>query len=65
MSIPTSAKFVLMVIGYFDIHSLRKDARAALLSSKRAIDSQSMSQREELLRSSVLNEKQDLNEKAG
>jgi len=45
--------------------NLRKDARAALLSSKRAIDSQSMSQREELLRSSVLKDKQELDEKAG
>jgi len=45
--------------------SLRRDGRAALLASKRAIDSQSLSQREELLRSSVLKEKQDLNEKVG
>jgi protein transport protein SEC20 len=41
------------------------DARAALLASKRAIDSQSVSQREELFRSSVLKEKQESNEKAG
>ncbi|OAX35385.1 hypothetical protein K503DRAFT_802876 [Rhizopogon vinicolor AM-OR11-026] len=37
--------------------NLRKDARAALLASKHAIDAQSRSQREELLRSSVLRQK--------
>jgi protein transport protein SEC20 len=36
---------------------LRKDSRAALLTSKRAIDSQSRSQREELLRSPAIREK--------
>ncbi|KAF9005084.1 Sec20-domain-containing protein [Cyathus striatus] len=44
---------------------LRKDFRAALLASKRAIDAQSASQRHELLGSAALNQKpkQDLNEK--
>ncbi|KAG1825507.1 uncharacterized protein BJ212DRAFT_1443625 [Suillus subaureus] len=37
--------------------SLRKDSRAALLASKYAIDSQSLSQREELLRSPAIREK--------
>jgi protein transport protein SEC20 len=36
--------------------NLRKDSRAALLASKRAIDSQSRSQREELLRSPAIRE---------
>ncbi|OBZ67837.1 hypothetical protein A0H81_12415 [Grifola frondosa] len=43
--------------------SLRKDARTALLTSKRAIDAKQLSKREELLRSSVLREKRTLNEK--
>ena len=34
--------------------SLRKDSRAALLSSKRAIDTTTASKREELLRSAVM-----------
>ncbi|KAG6844313.1 hypothetical protein H0H87_007842, partial [Tephrocybe sp. NHM501043] len=42
---------------------LRKDSRAALLSSKRAIDSQSRSRREELMSSSVVSEKVSMNEK--
>ncbi|KAF8068870.1 Sec20-domain-containing protein [Lyophyllum atratum] len=42
---------------------LRRDSRAALLTSKRAIDSQSKSQREELLASSAVTEKQNVNEK--
>ncbi|KAL1949231.1 hypothetical protein VTO73DRAFT_11037 [Trametes versicolor] len=42
---------------------LRKDMRAAVLASKRAIDSQQVSRREELLRSSAVREKQTLNEK--
>ncbi|KAI0049198.1 Sec20-domain-containing protein [Auriscalpium vulgare] len=37
-----------------DLARLRKDARAALLVSKRAIDAQAVSSREELLRSSVM-----------
>ncbi|KAG2353586.1 hypothetical protein BDR07DRAFT_1454463 [Suillus spraguei] len=37
--------------------NLRKDSRAALLASKRAIDAQSRSQREELLRSPAIREK--------
>ena len=37
--------------------------RAAVLASKRAIDSQQLSRREELLRSSAVREKQTLNEK--
>ena len=37
--------------------------RAAVLASKRAIDAQQTSRREELLRSSVVQEKQSLNEK--
>ncbi|KAI0676488.1 Sec20-domain-containing protein [Trametes maxima] len=41
----------------------RKEMRAAVLASKRAIDSQQLSRREELLRSSVVSEKQTLNEK--
>lgn len=43
--------------------SLKKDARAALLASKRAIDSEQLSNRDELLRSTAVMEKQDLNEK--
>lgn len=43
--------------------SLKKESRAALLASKRAIDAQGASNREELLRSSAVREKQDLNEK--
>ncbi|KAI8969399.1 hypothetical protein BD414DRAFT_503474 [Trametes punicea] len=42
---------------------LRRDMRAAALSSKRTIDSQQLSRREELLRSSAVREKQSLNEK--
>ncbi|KAF8843898.1 hypothetical protein BDN67DRAFT_994700 [Paxillus ammoniavirescens] len=42
---------------------LRKDARAAVLASKRAIDAQSRSQREELLRSSAVRDKGSSNEK--
>lgn len=42
--------------------SLKKDARAALLASKRAIDSEQLSNRDELLRSTAVMEKQDLNE---
>ncbi len=37
--------------------------RAAVLASKRTIDSQQVSRREELLRSSAVREKQTLNEK--
>ena len=37
--------------------------RAAVLASKRAIDVQQSSRREELLRSSAVKEKQTLNEK--
>ncbi|KAF7984707.1 hypothetical protein HWV62_13012 [Athelia sp. TMB] len=44
---------------------MRRDGRAALLISKRAIDSQSVSQREELMRSTVMTEKQNSNEKSG
>jgi len=44
--------------------SLRKDTRAALLASKRAIDSRAKSNRDELLSSaSVLSEKQTSSEK--
>lgn len=43
--------------------SLKKDTRAALLASKRAIDTNQVSNRDELLRSSAVREKQDLNEK--
>ncbi|THV01981.1 Sec20-domain-containing protein [Dendrothele bispora CBS 962.96] len=42
---------------------LRKDSRAALLTSKRAIDSMSVSNRAELFKSAAMNEKQTLNEK--
>ncbi|KAI0716481.1 Sec20-domain-containing protein [Earliella scabrosa] len=42
---------------------LRKEMRAAVLASKRAIDAQQTSRREELLRSSAVREKQTLNEK--
>ncbi|KAI0349700.1 Sec20-domain-containing protein [Trametes cingulata] len=42
---------------------LKKDMRAAVLASKRAIDLQQASRREELLRSSAVREKQTLNEK--
>lgn len=43
---------------------LRRDSRAALLASKRAVDSQSKSQRDELLASSAVTEKRNVNEKA-
>lgn len=43
--------------------SLRNDSRAALLASKRAIDSQSHSLREELLSSSPFKEKSNTSEK--
>ncbi|KAJ7686654.1 Sec20-domain-containing protein [Mycena rosella] len=43
--------------------SLRRGARAALLESKRVIDSLSKSRREELLSSAAVSEKRDLNEK--
>ncbi|KAI0064328.1 Sec20-domain-containing protein [Artomyces pyxidatus] len=46
-----------------DVRRLRKDTRAALLTSKKAIDAQSSSTREELLRSSVMKEKQTSEEK--
>ncbi|KZT65307.1 Sec20-domain-containing protein [Daedalea quercina L-15889] len=46
-----------------DLASLKKDSRAALLFSKRAIDADQLSNRDELLQSSVVREKQDLNEK--
>ncbi len=42
---------------------LRKDTRAALLASKRAIDATASSNRDELLQSSAVRETQDLNEK--
>ena len=42
---------------------MRKDFRAAMLESKRAIDAGVMSNKEELLRSSAMREEQDLNEK--
>ncbi|GLB42367.1 putative sec20-domain-containing protein [Lyophyllum shimeji] len=42
---------------------LRRDSRVALLTSKRAIDSQSKSRREELLSSSAATEKGSVNEK--
>ncbi|KAI0078338.1 hypothetical protein K474DRAFT_1674202 [Panus rudis PR-1116 ss-1] len=44
-----------------DLNTLRKESRAALLASKRAIHANGASNREELLRSSVVREKQDLN----
>ncbi|EIW78377.1 Sec20-domain-containing protein [Coniophora puteana RWD-64-598 SS2] len=43
--------------------SLKKETRSALLTSKRAIDSQSRSQREELLRSTAVQTKQPTNGK--
>jgi len=46
-----------------DLASLKKDTRAALLASKRVIDTNQVSNRDELLRSSAVREKQDLNEK--
>ncbi|KAG6901599.1 hypothetical protein C0995_010160 [Termitomyces sp. Mi166 len=46
-----------------DLVKLRRDSRAALLISKRAIDSQKGSQREELLASSAVTEKANSNEK--
>ncbi|EIM88926.1 Sec20-domain-containing protein [Stereum hirsutum FP-91666 SS1] len=46
------------------IAQLRKESRAAMLTSKRAIDVQSNSLREELLRSSAIKEKHTLNEKS-
>ena len=42
---------------------MRKESRSALLASKRAIDAGQVSNREELLRSTAVREKQDLNEK--
>lgn len=48
--------------GYNHIR-LRQDSRSALLQSKRTIDSQSKSQRDELLASSAVTEKRNGNEK--
>lgn len=45
-------------------YRLRKESRAAMLTSKRAIDAQSNSLREELLRSSAIKEKHTLNKKS-
>ncbi|KAG5635007.1 hypothetical protein H0H81_012736 [Sphagnurus paluster] len=45
------------------LSQLRRDSRAALLHSKRTIDGQSKSQREELLASAAATEKQNSNEK--
>lgn len=42
---------------------MRRESRAALLTSKKAIDAGKLSNREELLRSSAVRDKQDLNEK--
>lgn len=42
---------------------MRKESRGALLASKRTIDANKVSNREELLGSSAVREKQDLNEK--
>ena len=47
----------------YHLYSMKQESRAALLASKRAIDAQGLSNREELLRSSAVREKQDLNEK--
>lgn len=44
------------------LNSLRRESRSALLASKRAIDAQKSSNREELLRSAVVREKQTLGE---
>ena len=44
-------------------YRLRKEARAAVLTSKRAINANRQSNREELLRSSAVREKQNLDEK--
>ena len=50
--------------GYnLSLYSFRKESRAALLASKRAIDAKRTSNREELFQSRVVREKQDLNEK--
>ncbi|KAG6919824.1 hypothetical protein DXG01_000329 [Tephrocybe rancida] len=46
-----------------DLTQLRRDSRAALLTSKRAIDSQSGARRDELLTSSTVTEKASTNEK--
>ncbi|KAJ7512673.1 Sec20-domain-containing protein [Mycena galericulata] len=46
-----------------DLARLRRDARSALLASKRTIDSLGNSHREELLNPSSVSEKRDLNEK--
>ena len=45
------------------LHSLKKETRTALLASKRNMDAMSISNREELLRSSAILEKKDPNEK--
>ncbi|KAI0739025.1 Sec20-domain-containing protein [Daedaleopsis nitida] len=45
------------------LNGLRKDTRAAVLASKRAIDAQHSSRRDELLRSSAVRDEQTLNEK--
>ena len=42
---------------------MRKEMRSALLTSKKAIDAGVLSNREELLKSSAVKEKQSLNEK--
>ena len=57
------AASVCVVGSFLFTTSLRRDSRNALLASKRAIDATSLSNRDELLRSSAVREKQDLNEK--
>jgi protein transport protein SEC20 len=64
----TLAGCVLPCAVSFDGHSLspasfRQDSRIALLVSKRAIDAKRSSNREELLRSNAVQEKQNLSEK--
>ena len=57
-SSPNSNKLI------YGLHSLQRETRAALLASKQAIDARSKSNREDLLAfASVLQEKQDPNEK--
>lgn len=53
----------IMLVFMAGLCRMRKESRSALLASKKAIDENKLSNREELLRSSAVREKQDLNEK--
>ena len=52
-----------VILKISDLNRIRQDARAALLTSKRTIDSQHKIQRDQLFASSAVTEKQNENEK--